>query len=575
VTPTRLGLEALDDRALPAVTFHGGAVLPHVQVETVYLGQVWNDPNQLQPEARRLDNFFRDITNSPYMDMLSEYGVGRGQFIGTRTLTNAVAEGVSADWQIGWLLNSEISAWNLTAPNPNTLYVVFTPPGHSITDGNGQNSVNNFYAYHSSVENDWLSVGTSTHINYVVMPDMGYPNSTIPGLTVFQTLTEAASHELAEAVTDPYYVPPSWPRPAQGGWYDDYSRDSTGALDYKEIGDEVNLQYGNWNGYVVQREWSNNAGTGVLPYTASLLNYTAVPTGGSLKTVVAGRAETFGLDGNNEVWAYRNGGWVDTHGGAQDLVVGTDVLGQDELWVRAGDNGVWRYDQGQWGFTGGYLKTIAAGHGEVFGLDGGSGVWVYRDAGGWTNTQGHALSVSLGTDGRGRDELWVVGLDQGVWRYDQGQWGFTGGYLKTIAAGHDGEVFGLDGGNAVWVYRDAGGWTNTLGFAQSLSVGSDQIGLDELWVIGFNQGVYAYDQNRWLFTGGYLQTVVGGTNGRAFGVNAGGELYGYDPANSSPWHDYQRTAVAVSVGANARGGDQLWFRDANNQVSSFGWAGNA
>ena len=34
-------LECLDDRLVPTVTYHGGALLPHVEVQGMYLGSDW------------------------------------------------------------------------------------------------------------------------------------------------------------------------------------------------------------------------------------------------------------------------------------------------------------------------------------------------------------------------------------------------------------------------------------------------------------------------------------------------------------------------------------------------------
>src|SRR5262245_44015567 len=65
-----------------SVSYHGGPLIPNVQVETLYLGQAWADPQQLQATARSLNSFFGSITNSPYMDSLGQYNVHRGQFLG-------------------------------------------------------------------------------------------------------------------------------------------------------------------------------------------------------------------------------------------------------------------------------------------------------------------------------------------------------------------------------------------------------------------------------------------------------------------------------------------------------------
>src|SRR5262249_50804516 len=79
-------LEALEDRRLMAagVTYHLGAVIPNVKVETVYWGFDWylGGQNNLSQQAQQYDNFFKVLTNSSYMDLLNQYGANRGQFLG-------------------------------------------------------------------------------------------------------------------------------------------------------------------------------------------------------------------------------------------------------------------------------------------------------------------------------------------------------------------------------------------------------------------------------------------------------------------------------------------------------------
>ena len=244
----------LEDRQLLSlsVSYHGGPLMPNVQVETLYLGQAWADHSQLEPTARQLDGFFSSITNSPFMDMLGQYNVGRGHFLGTDTDAAVSAGGSIDDTQIHGLLSQEIGAGHLASPTANMLYYVFTPPGTEVTD-NGANSVTGVLGYHQ----DYTDASGNTVI-YAVIPYPGAPNATLTnlGLNGFQQLTGVSSHELAEAVTDPL----------QNAWYDDV-RTTYGA----EIGDLAIAEYnyassvfGTVDGYTVQREWSNLDDTSLL-----------------------------------------------------------------------------------------------------------------------------------------------------------------------------------------------------------------------------------------------------------------------------------------------------------------------
>ena len=65
------------------------------------------------------------------------------------------------------------------------------------------------------------------------------------GLNNFQGQTEVSTHELSEAVTDPNL----------NAWYNGIN----------EIGDIVNFQYTTFDGYTVQKEWSNEWQQGIAP----------------------------------------------------------------------------------------------------------------------------------------------------------------------------------------------------------------------------------------------------------------------------------------------------------------------
>src|SRR5205085_2632356 len=75
----QLQVEPLEDRIVPTITYHGGALLHHVEVQAVYLGSDWTRASYL-PQTRSLDNFVKTLVSGSYMDSLTAagYGVGRG-----------------------------------------------------------------------------------------------------------------------------------------------------------------------------------------------------------------------------------------------------------------------------------------------------------------------------------------------------------------------------------------------------------------------------------------------------------------------------------------------------------------
>jgi hypothetical protein len=227
--------------ALANVTYHGGPLLQHVQVESVYYGQAWSTDANLQQQTQQLDSFLTYFTDSPYMDVLKQYNVGHGTFTGHDIIAQNPPGGKQMDdSQIRAALDAEIATGHLPAPTPDRLYVFFTAPGVVVT-ANGQNSVNDFAGYH-----DAFTDKAGAAVYYAVVP---YPtgNVTRQRLTDFQQDTVVLSHEVSEGITDP---------DTQTGWFD---------ARRGEIGDLAAGQTGLLHGYVVQAVWSQAAGKAVIP----------------------------------------------------------------------------------------------------------------------------------------------------------------------------------------------------------------------------------------------------------------------------------------------------------------------
>jgi hypothetical protein len=231
-------LEALEAREVPTVTPHSGIVLPQVEAQALYYGPSWQNAPDLRAQ---MEGFLQYIVNSPYMDMLQRagYGVGRGTF--TPGVDDPAPDSQSAtigqvnDFDIRSGLVRDIQeAGGLQAPDFNRLYVVFVAPGVTLQGGN--TSEGNLLGYHNSF------VGPDGNlIRYAVVMTPGYGTSNafvsaLQGYSVADNMTAVASHELAEAVTDPD------PKIAPG-WTDD-----TATPGDNEIGDFNNVSATDANG---------------------------------------------------------------------------------------------------------------------------------------------------------------------------------------------------------------------------------------------------------------------------------------------------------------------------------------
>lgn len=234
----RPSVEMLEDRLVPTITYHGGALLPHVQAENLYLGSKWNQSGGIQ-SAKYLQGFTSTLVNSSYMDALTRagYGVGRGSTWAGSILNYNLNQWVT-DGQIRYGIQQAINNGHAAQPGSNSLYVVFVQPGTAVQAADGETSVRDFAGYHSF----FVGRDAAGHQRYIVYAVIAYPGGINGAPQKYgysneaAQLTDVASHEIAEAVTDPL----------SNGWYD--NRWGLGG----EIGDITNSYHQYFGGYYVQ-----------------------------------------------------------------------------------------------------------------------------------------------------------------------------------------------------------------------------------------------------------------------------------------------------------------------------------
>jgi hypothetical protein len=158
-------------------------------------------------------------------------------------------------------LLAELDNADLPAPATDTLYLLYFPKTTKITLGSGSSappskSCKDFGGYHHSI------VYKGTPVAYAVIPECGGKFSS---LTALQIATNTASHEILEAVTDPFTVL------TQDGYATGYQLTPTTpsllawylALHGGEVGDLCEDILGEGqsttesDGFLVQRIWSN------------------------------------------------------------------------------------------------------------------------------------------------------------------------------------------------------------------------------------------------------------------------------------------------------------------------------
>lgn len=255
-----LGVEQLEDRLTPAdaggavplsatLVYQNGPLIPSVQIQPIFLQDT--QTSQTSAYESQLDGFLKTITSDSYIPALlgpysqPEYIIGNGSVgqddvnVPITPIGNNDGIPVIDDSQIQTAIYGEIQANRVPPPNGNTLYFVFTPPGDEIYNNRtGGNSIQNFGGYHY-----YFTSANGSDIYYAVISYPGFPNPTVYPDTLFQQITVTATHEMAEAITDP----------TLHGWRTNVGSSPT----IKEIGDLVNEESYTQDGYVVQYLWSN------------------------------------------------------------------------------------------------------------------------------------------------------------------------------------------------------------------------------------------------------------------------------------------------------------------------------
>jgi hypothetical protein len=267
--PLEAGREAAPQARL---VYFGGRIISDVEVVMVLWGAGAYEPFVTASAPPSLSSFFAAAAGGPYLAGLAQYDttraalgrdggtdqrIGHGRFAGLVSIspTAALAGRALDDVELVAELRAQLDAGVLPAPseddrgNVRTLYVVHLPAGQTLTLGHGT-SCKSFCAYHGSFP--WRD----RHLYYVVMPDMSAGSGcelACGGDTPFRNATSVASHELAEAVTDPDVGSASGLGPPLA-WYDPANG---------EIADICGRQTGVVRGgdgaeYLVQKLWSNS-----------------------------------------------------------------------------------------------------------------------------------------------------------------------------------------------------------------------------------------------------------------------------------------------------------------------------
>lgn len=242
--------------------YYGGPVISNAQIYVVHWG-----PNVVADIKAGIGEFYTAVASSNMMDWLDQYQttvkavdgrngtnqhIGKGRYMGDITITPSLTGKRVDDTEIQAEMQRQIDAGKLPRPDDNTLFMIYFPPGITITAA-GMMSCSQFCAYHG---NKGLP-DEPNHFYYGVMPDLGGACAFGCGFgNHFATATSISSHELFEAITDPVPTPGSNPSFPQA-WNDNQGN---------EIGDicagsNNDLRSASGKVFTVQSEFDNSTGS--------------------------------------------------------------------------------------------------------------------------------------------------------------------------------------------------------------------------------------------------------------------------------------------------------------------------
>ncbi len=226
----------------PTVVRQGGPVLasPHL-VPIVFDGD---------PFADDLDRFTASVgCTDYYRATVNEYGVGDAIAGALTRLDEPSPSRITSDEIERWLVRELTQkSPRLERPTKDALYIIYYGPGTEVEQGPGVLSCQAFGGYHTNVV-----LPDGTPVAYAVVPRCdGMGDSTL------DTTTSAASHEIVEAVTDPYNKENpafAYVDDAHASWMFVLGGEVSDLCAQRSDADYTPEGYP----YAVQRSWSNRA----------------------------------------------------------------------------------------------------------------------------------------------------------------------------------------------------------------------------------------------------------------------------------------------------------------------------
>lgn len=288
------GFSPAEHAAFPTVPNRGGTVLARAKLVTItFAGYPY------EGEVQRFGDW---IVDSSWLDTVcKEYGCGADSRA-AHVVVNETPPATMTGADVEAMLRRLAQSGSLPSPASDVLYVVYFPRETVVNPTKGSNGCDTGPYYHFSTTIDGAQVA------YAVVPDCSWHRSMkamFSDLSPVETIEEAASHEILEALTDPFY-------PAAPAFLLDDANDP-----WTTMGGEV----ADWcvglttreAGFAVTRAWSNQraaaGGDPCVPARADVPYFNASPTGPKIVRVRPGEKAELQVVGWStapiEPWALR------------------------------------------------------------------------------------------------------------------------------------------------------------------------------------------------------------------------------------------------------------------------------
>jgi serine protease AprX len=195
---------------------------------------------------------------------------------------------------------------------------------------------------------------------------------------------------------------------------------------------------------------------------------------------------------------------------------------------------------GQWTNIGYNGATIAVGIDKrIMASTRDGGIFNYVADLDWDRTSGAAKRVAIHNNG----SRWVIGTNDGVFRWTGTQWLQVGHNALDISAGRDGSIFAVSKDNNLWRYVADNNWVRAGGTGKLKKIAV--FNQNRIYGIGMDDDVWMWNGTAWSEIGNTVQAMAVGVDGTLVVVNRDvSTIWRY---NNSPWNWTQLSGLAEEL----------------------------